>query len=558
MAECVLLNDDPLSLDERQQLFDDAVATLPAYLGLRPAVDPSAGALVLESPAYAQPLNIAMAAYLSAVGQPTLATSPQELFEGVLEHEANYWERTAKLSTINLDLDAPDLEPLVALATLTDADEPEAITLLDGVDYLNALQRRKADRWLCQVYPSEEGRWGHLLPDRLGEYVVAKQLTSLPDLVGAVISPERTPQMLVRPLRVLSRACVDHEDLAQVVQSLLEEVLLPLSAQCRYLADSESESSAALPFIEALARLVEAIGVSCQPELLVKVSRGFGLGNRVLLPLCLVVDRAAVDATKERTNPALRAEAVHNYAISLADVGRRDEALAPAKEALDLRRLLAEANPAAYLPDLAGSLHNYAIRLADVGRRDEALAPAKEALDLRRLLAEANPAAYLPRLAGSLNNYAISLAEVGRRDEALAPAKEALDLRRLLAEANPAAYLPDLAMSLNNYAISLAEVGRRDEALAPAKEALDLRRLLAEANPAAYLPDLAMSLNNYAIRLGEVGRRDEALAPAKEALDLRRLLAEANPAAYGRQLEKARETLSYILRALGRDDDTED
>ncbi|HET8658217.1 MAG TPA: hypothetical protein VFM55_04365, partial [Micromonosporaceae bacterium] len=88
----------------------------------------------------------------------------------------------------------------------------------------------------------------------------------------------------------------------------------------------------------------------------------------------------------------------------LAEVGRRDQALAPITEAVDIRRRLAQANPDAYLPDLAGSLNNLAGHLAEVGRRDQALAPITEAVDIRRRLAQANPDAYLPDLAGSLNN----------------------------------------------------------------------------------------------------------------------------------------------------------
>ncbi|MFV2199234.1 hypothetical protein, partial [Nocardiopsis sp. LOL_012] len=70
---------------------------------------------------------------------------------------------------------------------------------------------------------------------------------------------------------------------------------------------------------------------------------------------------------------------------------RREEALAPAHEAADLYRTLAGQAPAAdlyrtlagqapaaYLPDLAMALNNLANRLAEVGRREEALAPAHE------------------------------------------------------------------------------------------------------------------------------------------------------------------------------------
>jgi tetratricopeptide (TPR) repeat protein len=93
-------------------------------------------------------------------------------------------------------------------------------------------------------------------------------------------------------------------------------------------------------------------------------------------------------------------------------------------------------------------------------RRDEALPVAEEAVTLRRRLAEANPDAYLPDLAASVNNLAVSLADVGRREEALPVAEEAVTLRRRLAEANPDAYLPDLATSVNNLANRLTDLGR--------------------------------------------------------------------------------------------------
>ena len=54
---------------------------------------------------------------------------------------------------------------------------------------------------------------------------------------------------------------------------------------------------------------------------------------------------------------------------------------------------LVAANPAAYEPDLAGSLNNLSNRLAEAGRRDEALAAIEEAVEIRRRLAAANPAA---------------------------------------------------------------------------------------------------------------------------------------------------------------------
>jgi hypothetical protein len=54
---------------------------------------------------------------------------------------------------------------------------------------------------------------------------------------------------------------------------------------------------------------------------------------------------------------------------------------------------------------LAGSLNNLAIRLSEMGRRAEALAPAQEAVELRRTLAQRNPDAFQPDLAASLGMF---------------------------------------------------------------------------------------------------------------------------------------------------------
>ena len=89
-------------------------------------------------------------------------------------------------------------------------------------------------------------------------------------------------------------------------------------------------------------------------------------------------------------------------AIRLNGLGRRDEALEVAVEAVANHRQLAETNPAAYLPDLATSLSNLANRFSDVDRPNEALEAAAEAVTHHRQLAEANPAAYLTDLARSL------------------------------------------------------------------------------------------------------------------------------------------------------------
>ncbi|MFD9740648.1 hypothetical protein, partial [Umezawaea sp. NPDC059074] len=45
----------------------------------------------------------------------------------------------------------------------------------------------------------------------------------------------------------------------------------------------------------------------------------------------------------------------------------------------------------AFLPDLASSLNNQSVQLANLGRREEALDAATEAVNIRRRLAKARP-----------------------------------------------------------------------------------------------------------------------------------------------------------------------
>jgi tetratricopeptide (TPR) repeat protein len=235
------------------------------------------------------------------------------------------------------------------------------------------------------------------------------------------------------------------------------------------------------------------------------------------------------DRTEE---PEARAVLRHNGAAYLSAVGRREEALVAAQEAVALRRTLATDRPDAFTPDLAGSLNNLANMLANLGRWEEALAAAQEAADLYRTLATDRPDAFTPDLAKSLNNLANVLSDLGRREEALATAQEAADLYRTLATDRPDAFTHNLAGSLTNLANTLSDLGRREEALAAAQEAADLDRTLATDRPDAFTPDLAMSLNNLAAVLSDLGRSEEALVAAQEAVTLLRPYFLRQPAAF--------------------------
>ena len=69
--------------------------------------------------------------------------------------------------------------------------------------------------------------------------------------------------------------------------------------------------------------------------------------------------------------------------------------------------------------------------------RGHPIAPAEEAVQLRRAQARDNPA-YLPGLAAALTDLGGCYRGVGRHQDAIAPVEEAVQLYRALAADNPA------------------------------------------------------------------------------------------------------------------------
>jgi tetratricopeptide (TPR) repeat protein len=200
---------------------------------------------------------------------------------------------------------------------------------------------------------------------------------------------------------------------------------------------------------------------------------------------------------------------------------------------LDRFARLQEAEPSEETQNTCAMLaNNLAVRLSGLGRREEALAQAEEAVRINRQLARERPDAFLPHLAMSLNNLAAMLSDLGRREEALAQAEEAVRIYRQLAQQRPDAFLPDLAMSLTNLANMLSDLGRREEALAQAEEAVRIRRQLAQQRPDAFLPDLAKSLAVFGGILAE-DRPGEALGLLAEAIHLLTPFFSGLPLAHG-------------------------
>jgi tetratricopeptide (TPR) repeat protein len=262
------------------------------------------------------------------------------------------------------------------------------------------------------------------------------------------------------------------------------------------------------------------------------VLRNHSLGIAAILSARLQRLSAGAPDAERVPKLASYAASLNNLAVRQSEAGQREQALATAREAAELRRDLAAGNRGAFLPALAGSLNNLAVCQRQAGQRVEALATVREAAKLWRELAAGNRAAFLPDLAMSLDNLATCQSEAGQREEALAAVREAAELYRELAAGNREAFLSDFARSLNNLANRQSEAGQRGEALATVREAAELYGELAVGNRDAFLPALAATLNNLANRQNDVGQRGRALATAGEAAALYGELVAGNRAAF--------------------------
>ena len=360
----------------------------------------------------------------------------------------------------------------VAAATLTDIqDEEDAISLLQLLPASLGKNTKDLAQWLRDCYPPHMNGNGHsalwcehLEPDRIGEHLVVSEADDLAPLLRELLSPSRVGTSSLRTWTVLERSSVAprlKEHVGQILNDVLVEVTQAVQAQ---VVDSQSPDLAT-----GFAKLFSAVRSHVEPDKVHKAEQALSKGGYLTAFLeCELAQRAAdISRPTEDASETDRAiYALRRLSLSrcLAASGRRDEALETAQEATKLYRTLAEHNPAAYNPNLAGSLNNLASYLASNGQRHEALTTAQEAVSIRRTLAEHNPAAYNPNLAGSLNNLASYQAENGQRYEALKTAQEATNLYQELVSEHFRTFSSRFATALATYASILDQSGNNEKA----------------------------------------------------------------------------------------------
>ena len=399
-------------------------------------------------------LDVVLRAWLAVCGdndgaQEAMPTR-EELYDKVLSIEFARWHKEPKLGGISRDQLRRAAATLSLLAPSQDEDAvDDVLSRLPEWSQEHLLRSRFAELLVQSLLRDDGAEAVSLRPDPVAEHLILEVFGKNPDLLDRVLpqdpaqvpgldDPDAEDSVVTRALEIgqqVRNACVT----LTRASSLDREVALRLAR--RALRERpflwKEALDVALTQGGPLAPALEALIESGATLPLGEIDDAIPVGHPVLAEAALAVTRRLA-ASAERS-PEQQARWANNLSIRLSDVGDRVGALEAAREAVRLRRALAEAPPAAYIPRLAASLSNLANCLSGVGERDGALVAAREAVELYRGLAEASPQAYTPDLAGSLSNLAAFLSAVGERNEALEAAREAVRLRRALAEASPQA-----------------------------------------------------------------------------------------------------------------------
>lgn len=542
-------------IQDRQQAYQQALQAFAEALGAPfPHVIPE-----LAGEHFDRPLYLQMAALLALRGERP--TSAQGLTRALLSHERRYWRGLF----CGHGLAEPEryAEQLLALVTLAGGfATPKAV--LPHWKRVNStvLSSAQVAELFCALIPLYPGKQGleAVRPDLLGEALVAQALlrSSAADLLDVVLGKDADKSMRSNALTVLARLSDNYQELHE---TLIEGLTRNFAYCWQELILVAVETPSNLPtFAEtAFGRLPSSVRNQITGLLIARLNdESVQLAQFYCFVSKFLVDKCSQKFEK-KPNDIEKVKAYYsallNYSNHLNGAGRNEEALEPARQALEIVERLARKNPDHFDPDYARSLSNYANHLGDAGRNEEALDHAQQALNIRERLVLKDPDRFEHDHTKSLSNYAMYLSDAGREEEALDHARQALGIDKRLAQNNPDRFDPNYARSLGNYSAHLSKLGRNEEALDPAQQALELHEWLAKNNRDRFEPDYATSLRNYAVRLGDAGRNEEALEHAHQALNIHERLAQKNPDRFGPDYATTLNNYAGHLSYVGRNEE---
>ncbi|MEM6428061.1 MAG: tetratricopeptide repeat protein [Deinococcota bacterium] len=268
------------------------------------------------------------------------------------------------------------------------------------------------------------------------------------------------------------------------------------------------------------------------------------------LPIAILVAQQA----QEYELTELFAEAKDWEGLVASNLGKQENALVAAQEAVAIYRELAASHPDVFLPRLAASVGNSGNSFNALGQYEDALIATQEVVAIYRELAVSFPD-NLRGLARSLNNLSITLSNLDKHEDALAAAQEVIPIYRKLVVDHPDRFLPELASALNNLGIRLSHLEQNEDALVATQEAVAIRHDLAADRPDVFLPKLAISVDNLSDRFSDLEQNESSLAATQEAVTIYRELTAAYSDTFLSGLALSLTSLGMKLSAFGRNEE---
>jgi tetratricopeptide (TPR) repeat protein len=541
---------EPHDATERAEMFRAAatafaelLSTMDGYRGLDwPRLATVLDVPDLSDPAY-EPILVVQATALATVleaGLPGGAVEGESIEDRLLRHEARYWVVSANAHGLHLTPET--CRAAVAQATMWGAGDREEAVATAARIATDVDPQRLAD-WLRAVYPLRESAyWGRLRPGRLGERLVVRHLVAHGPPAAADFAVT-SPRQNTRLLTTLAAAAVHQPEAHPLIVALVMAHPDRLAVPATVLATTAAVPG---PFVEGVQRVLSG---DPDPDLLREVYRAIPERSVPLATVAVTAAELLVGYDRRRAfvkeDPAVLVGTLTQLSLRLAAVGRYEEAVGPAEEAVKHQRRVTKGDPERGLPALATCLFNLSNRMGQVGDSRQALTAVEEALRIQEGLAARDPDRYATGLASMLVNYASLLSEQGRAEAAFAAAVEAVAAWRRLA-AQDSRRVQGLAAALSVYASLLQAQGDQTLALNMLEEAVSIRRQLAASWPDAHESDLATSLSNLSTWLAEGGDAAGAMAATDEAIAIFRRLGAQQPLAYTVPLAHALTNLANL------------
>ena len=365
----------PVPLADRAEYFRRASCAFAAYGSpwAQPTVSPSVAELA--DPACAEPLLIHIAALLRTADisacppgagkdrptgeDPTIdqgLSARQGLLRALCERERTRWYGLGAESHLSFNPDLPLADQVVALATLTAAADQEcAMSLLAALPSQAEVTRIGAEglaAWAHRLY-ARPGYWNPVRPDLLAE----QHLADTPQLPAIAIAVARLAAGQRRETGILTQLLAEPSRGAPnqpPIRGALDE---PLTAALPRIVDLAITTGPAE--LADLASL--ALQLAPQPDLAASLAgqmpeHSVQLAARAATLTSQQVTQYRTDALGGEPTAANRlAGSVHNLAVGLRELGRREEALAASQESVTIGRELAIRWPDIYRHELEQS-----------------------------------------------------------------------------------------------------------------------------------------------------------------------------------------------------------